>query len=811
MTRSANRSPSVFDRAARPVLDLVEDLERQARPGAAHAVEVAEAALANFERDAARAGAPPGAIKPARYALAMLLDCRARTVAGLPLASWTVLAQRHLFEGHDMPIARIRHFRETAARQGEAYAGLEHFLSDILSRAEACRDAHRRVSGGHWGLRIAAYLLALVVGLACYAGWLEHRFHAGLITAFDAEAAEIGLDTAPDGAALVARLDAMRSAVARVARAAGRAPLRRVLRLPFGDAETHARAAYHGCVNRLAPPAIAAGIEEVLATEGDGLILYDALRAWAVLTGEDEWSDAYLEGWVEDNGTRAGLAGLAPHVEQLEGPFRAITVRDSAVMDQARGFAAEVAEPDRAWLELLRDGRMRALPGWIPARAVKGLDTVLLRRSGRSMHEPVAGLFTAAGWIEARDFVAGGAVQRARDLAPKITGRDMPTNNNSPDLLMDRLQLETLKTWTGWLADLRVRPFGQRDTAIIVSGALAQPHNPLTHLLEQVWEQVGGNDRTRSHAQQLSVARAFGPMIQYVQQGRIKEIARLFSQLNVALGAMDINATRGAERLMSVQDAARSVEALKNAPRIVVQIAEDVLVQSALPGQSSNALTRAWQQQVYALCRDTLARYPFNEGPDAEPADVIALLGRQGALSLFVSQVAAPYLDTAAHPWHWKPEARFAGVAPESAAFLERATQIGEGLFASGGQFGAKLTLAALAERGETLFAIGGVARPVRATGPPAQLDWPGPQPALGIEVSFRENTGSARITNPGPWGLMRLLDGLRLRARDGGQRALLDLRTDAGRVFLEMDFAAPLNPVSVRAAMRGLTCPPAL
>ena len=302
-------------------------------------------------------------------------------------------------------------------------------------------------------------------------------------------------------------------------------------------------------------------------------------------------------------------------------------------------------------------------------------------------------------------------------------------------------------------------------------------------------------------------------MIQYVEQDRMREISQLFSQLNVALGAIDINASRGTQRLMSIQDRARSIAALQNAPRIVVQIAEDVLAQSALPeqGQNANPLTRGWQQQVFPLCRDTMAHYPFNNGPDASSANLVALLGPEGALSTFVRQTAAPFLETAESPWRWKPEARFAGVTPESAAFLERALQIGEGLFDANGQLRFGLTLAALAERGQTMFAIGGVAQPVRATGTPAKLYWPGPQPDIGVEVSFHESAESARIVHSGPWGLMRLLDGLRLRQRDGGRRMLLDLRTESGRVFLEMRFENELNPVSVRSAMKGLTCPPAL
>jgi type VI protein secretion system component VasK len=807
-------APSALDLAARPVLDLLDDMELNARGSVASVVSSTADALHAFERDAARGGVAPAAIKPARYALAMLFDTRARSIEGLSLGSWSVLAQRHLFEGHDMPISRIRDFRDKAVQQGETYADLAQFLTGVLARAQERRHAHKRIESGNWGLRIASYFLVLAMGIAGYAGWLEYRFHAKLIAAFDAEALNIGLDRLQEGSALVSRLTDMEAAVARVSRAAERAPLRRVVVLPLGDGETHAKAVYRQAVLTHVPPAVASGIEHVIATEGDGLILYDALRAWSVLTGGDDWSVAYLEGWLEDNGTPAGLEGLAPHAAFLTDPSPGITARDTALMDQARDFSAEVAEPDRAWLELARSQRMRALPVWRPAQEITALETVVLRRSGQSLDEGIPGLFTAAGWNEARDFAVGGAVQRARTLAPLITGRALQAQNNSPDLLMDRLHTETLATWKGWLADLRVRPFAQRETAIIVSGALAQPDNPLTQLLREVWVQTGGTDRTRSHPQQLAIAREFGAMIQYVEQGRMAEISRLFSQLNVALGAIDIDASRGARRLMTSQDRARSIAALKSAPHMVVQIAEDVLAQSAQPeqGQASNPLTRSWQSQVFPLCRAILgAQYPFADGVDADPADISALLGPQGVLSIFVRQSAAPFLETSDGPWRWKPEARFAGVTPESAVFLERAMQVSEGLFGLQGQLDIKLTLAALAERGQTIVAIGGVAQPVRATGAPAQLRWPGPQPDIGVEVSFRESSESGRIIHTGPWGLMRLIDSLRLRQRDGGRRILLDLRSAAGRVFMEMQFESDLNPVSVRAAMRGLECPPTL
>ncbi|KMK65224.1 ImcF-related family protein [Puniceibacterium sp. IMCC21224] len=807
--------PSALDRAAAPVLGLIDDFNRQIKAGEHAILGSAQSALAAFERDAARGGAPATTIKPARYALAVLLDLRARQATGVSLGTWSVLAQRQLFEGRDVSLARIRDFRDTAARQGADYADLERFLSRLIAQAEVGRDAHRTVTSGNWGLRIGGYVVVLALVLIGYTGWLEYRFHQRLSAVFAQEALSIGLDRPQSGTGLVQRLDDMQAAVEHVAQAASRAPLRRVIRLPFGDGETQARATYAAAVRRHVPPVIAAGIEEVLASEGDGLILYDALRAWSVLTGEEDWSPAYLTGWLEDNGKRVGLAGLGAHLGPLDGPATDITPNDSTVMDQARAFAAEVPEPARAWLELLRAERMRALPAWHPVAQVPGIGDVLLRRSGLPIDTPLPGLFTAHGWDEARDFAVGGAVQQARALAQRITGQVLPTQNRSPDLLMDRLHLETIAFWKDWLADLRVRPFAQRETAIVVSGALAQAENPLTRLLRQVWAQAGGADRARSHPQQLVLAREFGAMIQYVEQGRMREIARLFSTLNVALGAIDISQSRGSQRLMSVQDRARSITALKNAPRIVVQIAEDVLAQSAQPesqGNASNPLTRGWQQEVFPLCRDvTSAHYPFANGPDVAVGDLTALLGPQGVLTTYTRQSAAPFLDTETSPWRWKPEARFAGLVPESAAFLERAAQVSQGLFGPDGTLRHDLTLAALAERGQTMFAIGGVAEPVRATGAPAALSWPGPQPQAGVEVSFRDSADSARLLHSGPWGLLRLMDGLRLRLRDDGARVLLDLRTESGRVFLEMGFAEPLNPVSVRPALQGFACPPAL
>ncbi|PWJ16549.1 ImcF-related family protein [Jannaschia seohaensis] len=814
MTRSLAQGEAALARASSPVFRFVEEFEQRGSRDTLGTLREAGALLDRFETEAARQAVPKPARKPARYALGVWLDQLARSTPGLSLRDWSTHAPRLLFDGRDVSVARVREFQATAQREGGDFAPLAAFLADVLARIDAGRSATLAQPKERWGLRIAGFAAVLILALAAYAVILEYRFHAPLIGAFELEAREIGLT--PDAPATdpVAQLDALAAAVDRVTEAAESAPWRRSLRLPVGDSAATAEAAYLAAVAAHVPRALAEGIETVMATEGDGLILYDALRAWAVLGGELPWSRGYLVGWLEDNGAAAGVAGLARHAVHLDGPLPELLPQDQIVLDLARDFAAEVPEADRAWLELWRAEASRDLAPWVPGDAVPGVGDVLNRRSGTPIGTPLPGLFTAAGWAYARDFGAGVAVQTARQLAPTVTGYTLTPDRAAPDLLMERLLDETLRAWQDWLADLRVRPFAERDAAIAVSGALAQPGSPLERLLAEVWVQAGGSDRSRSHPMQLKVGRVFGPMIQYVEQGRMAEMALLFSQLNVALAAVERDRSRG-ERLMTLSDRARSIAALKVAPRIVVQIAEDVLVQSAGARSDQGAgdpLTRQWQSVVFPQCVSTLrGHYPFAEGGDAGTGEVAALLGPAGSLTAFLRDNALPLLDTEVSPWRWKPEARFEGLTPESALFLERAAQVSEGLFGADGTLSHRVTLAALAERGQTLVSIGGTAHPVRATGAPAQFTWPGPQPQLGVEVSFREGAAPGRIVHAGPWGLFRLTDGMRVRMRDEGQRALLDIRSETGRVFVEMAFEDRFNPLSVRAALRGLACPPAL
>jgi type VI protein secretion system component VasK len=214
---------------------------------------------------------------------------------------------------------------------------------------------------------------------------------------------------------------------------------------------------------------------------------------------------------------------------------------------------------------------------------------------------------------------------------------------------------------------------------------------------------------------------------------------------------------------------------------------------------------RLWRGEVGPACAAAIdGRFPFADGADAEIGAVVEVLAPGGMVPRFFAEHLAAMMDMEAVPWRWRPEARLSGFDPESAAFFERVTGIGEAVFAEG-IAATPLTLRALAQRGAPTVSIGGNSAPVVTTGAAMTLDWPGPEPARGFEIAFDngERGGAA-----GPWGMLRFLDGLRLRPRLDGQRYLIDVRLSEARAYLQMDFEGPRNPVAVRPLLRGLACP---
>ncbi|WP_299132511.1 ImcF-related family protein [uncultured Amaricoccus sp.] len=797
----------VFAALARPVIAFARDIERAPRPDAAALAAEARPLLGRFEQEGRRAGLAPEAILDARDALIALIDARARANPALPIRAWTSAFAAAVPLGPGTTPEELRRRAEAAARAGRARRDLARFLRHCLEAVEAARPAApaRRATGA-WGW----LLLAFALGIAGWAGWVEWRYRTGLLARLpDVEALVAASAEAPT-ARRAAALDTIASAVAGIETAAPDSPAGLLHRLPFADPGAAARREYERAADALLPGPLWEGLGAAIATEGDPDALYDTLRARAILEGRSPWQPRFLAGWAQEREAAIPvLSGLARHVPALTGPAAPTAPEDPELLAQARAFAAEGRPAGRAFLELRRSDAAAAVPDWRLPEAVPGLAPVLIRRSGRPLGEGIPGLYTAGGWAAARDGGAAAAIALASGEGARLLDAQ---SDAAPQAVLDALQARTLDEWSGFLADLRVRPFADQPGAVLISGALATRDSPLAALIAEVWRQTGGEDRGRTHAQQLRVAAEFGPAIQFVEQGRMTEVSRLFAGLNVALAALGEDADLGEQRLMSVQSQAASIATLRLAPTLVGQIIEDVLAQTAAanPSLGRRPEPLIWRSSIGPACAAAVTgRYPFAEGPDADPAELAGVFGRQGLVTAFFRDRLAPLMDTSESPWRWKPEARLSGFSPDSATFFERVAAVGPVYFGDGALATAPFTVEAIAERDRASLTLGGAEAAIDTAGAPGALAWPGPTPADGMGIAF---AGGERAGSPGAWGMLRFLDGLRLRERDGGRRYLIDARlTEAAHVYFRVTFETPSNPVSARPLLRGLVCPPVL
>ena len=798
---------TVFDQCAGRLRDFLSDLEGQARDGERVLAERAGVVLGDYEDRLRSAGAPAPSVSPARYAYAVLIDQAVRTLPGISTSAWLAGAHVHVFDGRDITIDTLRRFLETARSEGREFLDLAEFLEDVIGRLEGKRRTREGVSRKPT-LLLALGFLGFAVCLGAYVLFLDYRYHAGVMGAFHAELAEAPATPAS------ARLDHIGRIHGEVSRASAAAPLSRLVELPFWRSGPSAEAIYRQEVASALPDAIRAQIGRALSVEGEDIAIYDTLRAWAILSGRTEWSPAYLAGWLKARNASLGSGVLAPHVAFLSGPEPRLAVPDGALLEQAEEYARTATESDRAFLELTRLPEAQALGQWDATAAVPDLAEVFVLRSGRSLQDGIPQIFGRDGWDFARRGGIETAIRVARREAARLFVKPVETRRDTGDLVLAKLQDRSLSIWKDWLHDLRVRPFTDRRSAVRVSGMLSRRNSPLEALFLNVWREAGGEDGTRPVAAKRKIDETFGETVNYIRTGGVESLSSLFGSLNIALSTIQRDDMQGADKLMNLQERARSVVALRNAPPLVTQIAEDVLAQSSAAHASllTNPLTREWQARVYPLCQRAVeGRYPFHGEGSSDLDSFTAFFGQDGALPRFLGRHAARYLDTEAEVWRWSPEARLSGVNQDSAEFLQRVVTISSAFFGEDPAFGARFKIAALAEKGEATVHLGGAMISMRSTGDGTTMEWPGAAPRDGMEVAFREGGSTVRITEPGLWGFLKLLDQTSIRRRDDGRRHLVDLRVSGGRLFFELKFDKPLNPVSAKPLLKDITCPPVL
>ncbi|MDH5453852.1 MAG: IcmF-related protein, partial [Paracoccaceae bacterium] len=128
----AGREPTPFERLAEPVLAWGETLAHERGRDTGALLRQTGALLDRFGADLIAAGAIASAVPPARYALALILDQKARSNRRIDVRTWAAGAQRYLFDGRDISTANLRDFIRKAEAAGPEFAGVGHFLESCL-------------------------------------------------------------------------------------------------------------------------------------------------------------------------------------------------------------------------------------------------------------------------------------------------------------------------------------------------------------------------------------------------------------------------------------------------------------------------------------------------------------------------------------------------------------------------------------------------------------------------------------------------------------------------------------------------------
>ncbi len=230
---------------------------------------------------------------------------------------------------------------------------------------------------------------------------------------------------------------------------------------------------------------------------------------------------------------------------------------------------------------------------------------------------------------------------------------------------------------------------------------------------------------------------------------------------------------------------------------------------------ASQQITDAWRSKVLPLCEAAFGRYPFVAGSasDVPVDDFGRLLGPAGLVDTFFNENLAQLVDTTHSPWRWQSADHVSlGLQPGTLTEFERAAQIRDALFSSGGQMQVKFQLVPVTLdsriRRITLDIAG---QPMSYDHGPTEstsFQWPSNGKTL-VRVTITPNTGGHEtvIEKDGPWALLRLMDAAQVQPSGQPDRFRLVFASPEGQAAFELNASSVRNPFTM-GALRSFRCP---
>jgi type VI secretion system protein ImpL len=600
---------------------------------------------------------------------------------------------------------------------GKAYF-IERLLKQVIFRESGLAGVNRRLQIQKTLAQSAAYIacvVILILGLVYFL--VSYRTNTHYIADVTKSAEILNGTAVPAGAgiqAILPRLDALRTIMDAAAVHKDGVPLSMRAGLYQGRSLTGAaRDAYEREINSLLLPVLAHQFEQrIIIFAGQPDRLYEYLKGYLMLGDAGHRDADHLRflaqyEWRQLSPNDADARDrLAQHFEQLLGdPDRFKSVPISAnVVAQAR-FALQTAS-----LPVLMYSRLKLTYLADQKRAVRldlklgpGADTVLYRKSGAKLSDPLPAIYTRPVFNEIN---ATGKLELIRQFAADrwVFGDSAFDLKNVPKLasqVMQVYELDYMRFWDDIVADVRLTPTsGQQQLSESIS-ILSGPTSPLkgffvivadnTDLLKPddslankaagglqaaiaakagALTKMFGDDSTAAAGDKpgTKVAAHFEPIRKLVDgppgSAPVDRVLGALNQVNQVLktasGGVGAKSTADPAILKAANDAQQNVELeAKQLPPAIGGMLADLGAKALgqVKGAASGELGRKYEEFVAKECRELIeGRYPFSRSSanDVPLDDFSHLFADGGTFDKFFKDNLAQLVDTSRSPWRWK-------------------------------------------------------------------------------------------------------------------------------------------------------------
>jgi type VI secretion system protein ImpL len=753
-----------------------------------------------------------------------------------------------------------------SAGRGKAYF-IEGLLKSVIFGESGLAGVNRALQARMIAARSGAYIACLVALVLAFS-WLAVSYDANAAYMGSVLSATRSLQTSGVGSgasvdAVLPQLDALRQVTTQADRYRGHVPwYMRAGLYRGGEIGSEARDAYTRELNATLVPVLAGRFTQMLqASVATPDRLYAYLKGYLMLGSASHRDPQYLRylaqvlwrGMYPQDPATADR--LDAHFDRLLTDDRLSTITlDQQAIERARMALRSASLPvliyDQLKLSYAGD-TTQALR--LDIAAGTGA-SVLVRRSGTPLSQPVPALYTRAVFEK---IAHQGRYELVEDFLKDswVLGGSVPDLRGSGALSYDVMNLyetDYLDYWKSLVADVGIQASGNPQEFINTLGIISSPASPLKGFLRVV---AANTDLLKAPASPAAKAAGVAAKLAQAKLAALKrivgtgpqgapppgtQVTSYFAPLRALVtgppGQAPIDQMLAAlnqqyQRLLTtgsgvgqqsaldpqVQAAMRQARqqlalTAQQLPAPLGNLVAQVAVRTAsiVGSEARGELSQLYQTQVVSACNELVGgRYPLDpaSATNAALGDFAHVFGPGGVFDAFFRDHLAQLVDTSHTPWRWRR-----GAAAGSAAMLaqfERARRIRDVFFGPGASL-PQVRFSLLPDTLDptvTSFRLNVDGQPFQYQHGPVQsfpMKWPG---SVG-RASFEFAAPGGPIAGPaldGPWAWFRLLAQARVQRLSGTRyRVTFTAGGKSMSVLLEADSIR--NPFGHDAAM-GFSC----